>query len=149
MPGLDGLERAARDSASRLRGAESLAQEQLGMPRGIVRERADDLEAVALIERRSLEAVRLQRELYTAASSCLRLRRLEQPPADMPPAHVLAHPERIDPAGPAPAPAVHAGHQLAMAIGLDAQKLAEISDARRLDVELVDLVDQTPHSRAL
>jgi hypothetical protein len=36
-----------------------------------------------------------------------------------------------------------------VAIGLDGQKLAEVSDARRLDVELVDLVDQTPHSRAL
>jgi hypothetical protein len=82
-------------------------------------------------------------------ASCLRLSRLEQPTADTPPAHVLAHPERIDPAGPAPAPAVHAGHQLAVAIGLDGQKLAEVSDARRLDIELVDLVDQTPHSRAL
>jgi hypothetical protein len=35
-----------------------------------------------------------------------------------------------------------------VAIGLDGQKLAEVLDARRLDIELVDLVDQTPHSRA-
>lgn len=101
------------------------------MPRGIVPERADDLEAVPLVERRSLEGVRIQRKLRTAASSCLRLSRLEQPATDTPPAHVLAHPERIDPASPAPAPAVHAGHQLAVAIGLDGQKLAEVSDARR------------------
>jgi hypothetical protein len=119
------------------------------MPRGIVRERADDLEAVPRIERRGLEGVRIQRKLHAAASSCLRLSCFQQPTADAPPAHVLAHPERINPARPAPAPAVHAGHQLAVAIGLDGQKLAEVSDARRLDVELVDLVDQTPHSRAL
>src|SRR5919201_2093845 len=119
------------------------------MPRGIVRERADDLEAVSLIEPRRLEGMRIQRKLHTTASSCLRLSRLEQPPADTPPAHVLAHPERIDPASPAPAPAVHAGHQLAVAIGLHGQKLAEVSDARRLDIELVDLLDQTPHSGAL
>jgi hypothetical protein len=36
-----------------------------------------------------------------------------------------------------------------VAIGLDGQQLAEVSDARRLDIELVDLVDQTPGSRAL
>src|SRR6188472_2540920 len=119
------------------------------MPYRIVRERADDLETVPLIERRSLEAVRIQRKLHTAASPCLRLSRLEQPTADAPPAHVLAHPERIDPAGPAPAPAVHAGRELAVAIGLDGQKLAEVSDARRLDIDLLDLVDQTPGSGAL
>jgi hypothetical protein len=76
-----------------------------------------------------VEGVRIQRKLHTAASSCLRLSCFQQPAADAPPAHVLAHPERINPARPAPAPAVHAGHQLAVAIGLDGQQLAEISDA--------------------
>ena len=96
-----GVRSAGGDSASRQHTAESLAQEQLGMPGWIVRERADDREAVPLIERRSLEGVRIQRKLHTAASSCLRLSCLQQPAADAPPAHVLAHPERSDPASPA------------------------------------------------
>jgi hypothetical protein len=36
-----------------------------------------------------------------------------------------------------------------VAIGLDGQQLAEVSDARRLDIELLDLVDQTPGTGAL
>src|SRR3954464_2122748 len=119
------------------------------MPGRIVRQRADELEAVPLVERRSLEAVRVQRDLDAAASSCLGLRRLEQATAAASPAHVRANPERVDPARPAPAPAVDAAGQRTLAIGLDGQQLAEVPDPRRLDIERIDLVHQAPGSGAL
>ena len=81
---LPGVAIQCRDSGplSRLR------RSSLGMPRGIVRQRADDLEAVPFIERRSLEGVRFQRKLHTAACLCLHLSCLQQPTADAPPARM-------------------------------------------------------------
>jgi hypothetical protein len=86
------------------------------MPLRAAWERPYDVEAVPLIERRRLERVSLKRELATTSTSRLCLGRLQESSADAPAPHVFAHPERINPASPAPAPAVHAGHKLAAAI---------------------------------
>jgi hypothetical protein len=72
----------------------------------IVRELAHDVEAVSLIERRGLERVRVERDLRTTMASCFFLDRSEQPTSDTATPHILAHPERLDPACSAPAPAV-------------------------------------------
>ncbi len=75
--------------------------------------RADDLKAVAPIECWSLEGVRFEGKLLTTVSSSLFFSRGQQTTASAPPSYVLAHPERFDPAGPSPAPAVDAREELA------------------------------------
>ena len=72
----------------------------------IVGEFADDLKAVSLIERRGLERVRVESELRATMTSRVLLRGSEQPAPDTSTPYVLAHPERLYPARPAPAPAV-------------------------------------------
>jgi hypothetical protein len=62
------------------------------MPFRIVRERADDLEAVPLVERWRLERVSFNRELLTTVYSSLLLGRGQEATPNAPPAHVIAHP---------------------------------------------------------
>jgi len=74
----------------------------------IVGKRADNLEAVPLIKPWGLERVRVERKLLTTVTSSFFLGRGQQATPNAPASHVLAHPERFDPTGPAPAPAVDA-----------------------------------------
>src|SRR3954466_15770162 len=92
------------------------------MSHGIVRELAHDLEALAFVEPRRLEAVRVERQLKAVPAARDALSGLYQATANVPPAHVATDPERVDPERAAPAPAVDPADQCTLVAGLRDQQ---------------------------
>ena len=113
----------------------------------VVRECADHLETVSLIEQRGLEGVRFERELSTTAMPSLGFGRTQEPTANTSPSHVLAHPQRVDPARTTPTPAVYPANQLAVTVGLDPQELMDLAYPSGIEIELDDLVAQPSNNR--
>src|SRR3954452_25236168 len=103
------------------------------MSHGIVRELAHDLEAVAFVEPRRLEAVRVERQLKAVPAARDALSGLYQATANAPPAHVVTDPERVDPTRAAQAPAVDPADQCTLVARFRDQQLLEIVDPGRLD----------------
>src|SRR5579862_3338200 len=110
---------------------------------------ADNFETVSLVETRSLECVRVERDLLTTVATRLGFGRGEQPRAHAALPHVLTYPERLDPTGSAPAPTMDSRDQLPVGITFDEQELARVRDAGYLDVERDDLIQQTLGESAL
>src|SRR6185312_9303312 len=70
---------ASSDAAGPRSPGKLLAKQQLRMSSWIVRELADDLKSVSLVERRGLERVRVESDLRATMTSCVFLRGSEQP----------------------------------------------------------------------
>ena len=105
---------------------------------GPARKLADHVVAVAPVERRRLIAVRVQVHLVAAAAHRFRFGRGQQPRAKTVPAKLLVDPDRLDEAGPAPRPAMQAGHHGALSIAHEDRERAPVVDAARGGVELVE-----------
>src|SRR5207245_2386690 len=118
--------------------AEHLAEEDPDVGAGPTRELADHVVAVAPVERGRLIAVRVEVHLVAAAAQRFGFGAGEQARPETVPAKLLVDPDRLDEAGPAPRPAMQAGHHGALSVAHEDRERAPVVDAARGGVELVE-----------
>src|SRR5215471_7332754 len=136
-------------SRPRTAGGSARASEGLLQPIQPVRgqrvlDRIDDLVAVLLIEEGGLEAVGVEREPGAATSLRFRFRGREEARAVSVAAQILAHPERLNLADAAPAPAVEAGGDRPIPVAHEEGQPAPVVEAGLLDVVEIELILQEP-----
>src|SRR5829696_40798 len=120
--------------------AELLHQVDLVMPPWVGRRTTALNIASAGVEPWCLERVGAQRHLLTAAPTHLLLRRGQDPCAQPGPALVGAHPQKLDVATATPGPATKPRQQLSVRPACRHPQQSAIIQARRRDVERVDLI---------
>ena len=127
----------------RAAGLERLLQVVLAMSRGVVGDDSDDRIAEPLIQRRRLEAVRIEQCLGAAPPDGLLLSRRQQPRAEALAAQVFAHPQQLYLQDASPGKSGDPRGDFRF-IPNDDRQAASIITSRQGSVVLVDPVFQEP-----